>query len=370
MTQAYFLVPGLLLDESVKDRLSKETLELAGRLSTNLASDPIAQELGEGVFSRSNHLSWIWSVLMRRALPPQTAAYAWPVDQGPQFCSNDVYNLNAAHIDEAGVVHAVELSDAAVEALAKCITPALTRMDFKLQRWDKVLYLTRKDTLSVYARPFEALVGHVRNLSEDLECVTEDEALGEKNLTTFVEDLKNLEALVREADISVDGVAINALWIDGASRYANVYPPTTIRSVLTDDATVFGWGLAAGILNHRLGKLTAATEWPSDAPSGERIALVDGLYKAWLAKDWDAWQKALPAVVDQFEKLSESARKKGCDEALIVACGEGLTVSIARKLTNPKSLLARFSSGKKLASDAWLFSGRPQSGFAAVEGNE
>ncbi len=358
MTQAYFLVPGLLLDEAARNSVSKEALVMAGKLSESLAGEVLAQELSEGVFSRSVHYSWLWSVLMRRALPAQTAAYAWPVDQGPQLCSNDVFGFYPAHMDEAGVIHAVDLTDEAVEKVALALTAPLNRLGFMLQRWDRVFYLTRKNNWGVALRPFKALVGYRRDFKTDIEGLSEACEEKESQRQMAADAVTSLEGILREANISANGLSINALWMDGASRYANVYPPTLIRSVLSDDDAIIGWGLAAGILNHRLAAAKDANQWPSDVPSGECIAVIETLYDAWLMRDWKAWEAQLPNVVEQIQILGEAARKKGCDQALIVACGNALTVSIPKKLTNPKSLLARLGSNKKIAADAWLFCGK------------
>ena len=166
--------------------------------------------------------------------------------------------------------------------------------------------------------------------------------------TTFNETLK-------DASIESAGQALNALWISGGGCYSNFYPPTRIRSVLTDIDAVTGWALAAGILNHRLGRITGAEEWPADAPNGECIAVIDTLYSAWLAKDWAKWQQLLPSVIFQVDALAQAARKKGCDRTVIVGCGESLTVTLARKNNNPKSLLARLSPTRKLPAQHWLF---------------
>lgn len=360
MTQAYFLVPGLLLDQAARSALSEKTLALASQLSSSLASDPLMQELGTGVFDRSVHLCWLWSVLMKQSLPPQTAAYAWPVDQGPQLCSNDVFRLYPVYRDEKGVIGTVSLNESSVEAFYKLVGPVFDRLGFKLQRWDKVFYLTRKDNWGVALRPFEALVGHARDFRVDIEGLSQEADQKENERLAAQKVIETIESVLAQAEIVIEGKKINAVWIDGASRYANVYPPTTIRSVLTDDAAVFGWGLAAGILNHRLGKISHAADWPADAPSGERIAVIDSLYQPWLARDWARWQEVLPKVVEQIQVLSQAARKKGCEQALVVACGRATTVSIPKKLTHPNSLLARFSANKKLDASAWLFCGKPQ----------
>ena len=356
-TQAYLLVPGLIVPETARDFVPAQALECVKPLSENLAGDALKQEIGEGVFSRSAHLSWLWSVLMRQNAPAQCAAYAWPVKQGPQLFSNDVFELHFAHADDAGVLHAVTLTDAQIEAVSLAATPVLAQSGFTLQRWDADFFLTRKTPWEVVARPFEAMAGFVRDFSRDLEPnpIVGAEPDACVRARAFVEDLESTVSALGLADAG--GRAVNAAWICAGGRYANVYPPTKIRSVLADDATVIGWALAAGILNHRMGPAAGVTEWPSDAPNGECIAVVDTLYEAWLSRDWTRWAQKLPETVEQIRALSLAARRKGCDQALVVGFGNAVSVSIPQKLTNPRSLLARFSGVRSLAPSYWLFAG-------------
>lgn len=357
MTQALFLVPGLLLDPRVRPEIDAATLARAAELSKQLADDALFQAFDSSAFSRSVHLMWLWSVLMRRPGLPQTAPYAWAVDQGPQMTANTVWRLHAAHLADNGVIKPVNLTDAANESLASVLTAPLSQAGFLLQRWDTELYLTAKTKPQVAARPFEALAGFRRNLDTDIEGLDDDPASAGAARVAFARQLLELEKVLAGAGIVSDGQPVNALWIDGAGTFANVYPPTKIRSVLTDDAAVTGWALAAGILNHRLGAAAGATEWPADAPDGDRIAVIGDLYGPWLARDWRGWSEKLPAVIEQIRTLGEAARKKGCESSLVVACGTGATVTLAKKLSHPKSLLARLARGRQVAAADWLFLG-------------
>ena len=314
MQQVYFLIPGLILSPQEKELIGAPVLEAAGSLSTGLVQDAVRQDFSSRPFSRSVHLIWAWSVLCRRALPAVTAPFVWSVNQGPQL-ANEVWSLDLAHADENGRLYPVEnLTDEAIEAFSSVMTAPLQERGFRLQRWDK-----NSDPQAAW------------------------------------NDLQALTQTLQKAALQSTDVALNALWISGGGCYSNFYPPTRIRSVLTDIDAVTGWALAAGILNHRLGRITGAEDWPSDAPNGECIAVIDTLYSAWLAQDWAQWQQRLPSVLFQVDTLAQAARKKGCDRTVIVGCGDSLTVTLVRKNNNPKSLLSRLAPNRRLAAQEWLF---------------
>ncbi len=350
MQQVYFLIPGLILSSREEPLVSSKAIETLSRLSTNLTDEPVVQSFHSRAFSRSVHLIWAWSVLCRRALPAVCAPYVWSVNQGPQL-ANEVWSLTLAHADENGALSRIDPTEAAVEAFCSSMTVPLRERGFRLQRWDRTLYLTRKTPWGVAARPFEALEGHAPDAAIDLEPATESA----ESVDRAVDDLNALNHALAAAGLSCSGRAVNTLWISGGGCYSNFYPPTRIRSVLTDDDAITGWALAAGILNHRLGKITNAETWPADAPNGECIAVIDALYKPWLARDWTLWQERLDAVVAQVDALSAAARRKGCDHAVIVGCGEGLTLTLLKKNNDPKSFLSRLAPGKKLSARSWLF---------------
>ena len=134
------------------------------------------------------------------------------------------------------------------------------------------------------------------------------------------------------------------MWLcGGGGAFDYVYPPTKIRSVLTDNEAVKGWALAAGILLQRIGKVTGATTWLEDAPQGECIALIEELYEPWLKQDWQTWEAHIPKVCERIDVLSAASKKKGCDAALIVGTGDGFTVSCPKRLSSARSLLARLT---------------------------
>ena len=328
MSQVYFLIPGLIPGPEAKNEISNAALERLKKTLGRLSDDPVAQPLGSPIFSKSVHLSWLWSVLTRRALPFADAAYAWAVQNGPML-SGDIWSIRLCTRRGDALAQA-SLTHEQMETACAALTPVLHEWGFVLQRWDPHLYLTRKQPLKAAAAPFEVLETQPAQASRWLEG----------------DETSSLLSLLAACELALASVQSPAqcVWLSGGGgAFEYVYPPTKIRSVLTDNETVKGWALAAGILLQRIGKVSGATDWPQDAPQGECIALLENLYEPWLAGDWRRWQLALPDVCDQIDALSVAAKKKGCDGALIVGTADGFAVSCPKRLSAAHSLLARLT---------------------------
>lgn len=344
MTQAYFIVPGLLVpNRNAWKAISSEAIACVGKL-TQGAEDWAEQILAGPHQTGSAHLIWCWRVLTRSREAMATAPYRWVTQGGPRL-SGQIWRLSLLHCDKNGdVLGKAPLTEAQQNRVYSTLYPLFQKDGFTLQRWDADFYLSRKTPWPVSVREVETLLGHaIPNeqgfFSDKAENVTKALAL----LDTLTQAIQRL------------GIAdLERLWIDGGGSIQDFYPPTQIRSVLSDDAAVLGWADSAGILNHRVGKITGALSWPSDAPRGAVLALFPNLYKAWIQCNWAEWNCALPKLAEQLITLKEAARLRGCDEALIVACGEKMTKTFAVKLTNPKSLLSRFRPQKSPDVNAWI----------------
>lgn len=344
MTQAYFIVPGLLVpNRNAWKAISSEAIACVGKL-TQGAEDWTEQILAGPHQTGSAHLIWCWRVLTRSREAMATAPYRWVTQGGPRL-SGQIWRLSLLHCDKNGdVLGKAPLTEAQQNRVYSILYPLFQKDGFTLQRWDADFYLSRKTPWPVSVREVETLLGHaIPNeqgfFSDKAENVTKALAL----LDTLTQAIQRL------------GIAdLERLWIDGGGSIQDFYPPTQIRSVLSDDAAVLGWADSAGILNHRVGKITGALSWPSDAPRGSVLALFPNLYKAWIQCNWAEWNCALPKLAEQLITLKEAARLRGCDEALIVACGEKMTKTFAVKLTNPKSLLSRFRPQKSPDVNAWI----------------
>ena len=344
MTQAYFIVPGLLVpNRNAWKAISSEAIACVEKL-TQGAEDWTEQTLAGPHQTGSAHLIWCWRVLTRSREAMATAPYRWVTQGGPRL-SGQIWRLSLLHCDKNGdVLGKAPLTEAQQNRVYSTLYPLFQKDGFTLQRWDADFYLSRKTPWPVSVREVETLLGHaIPNeqgfFSDKAEIVTKALAL----LDTLTQAIQRL------------GIAdLERLWIDGGGSIQDFYPPTQIRSVLSDDAAVLGWADSAGILNHRVGKITGALSWPSDAPRGAVLALFPNLYKAWIQCNWAEWNCALPKLAEQLITLKEAARLRGCDEALIVACGEKMTKTFAVKLTNPKSLLSRFRPQKSPDVNAWI----------------
>ena len=168
------------------------------------------------------------------------------------------------------------------------------------------------------------------------------------NPETWIEGAEKSELIkllgACETTLAAMGSPAQTVWLcGGGGAFDYVYPPTKIRSVLTDNEAVKGWALAAGILLQRIGHVTGAESWLEDAPQGECIALIENLYEPWLKQDWQTWEVRIPEVCERIDVLSAASKKKGCDAALIVGTGDGFTVSCPKRLSSARSLLARLT---------------------------
>ncbi len=352
MSQAYFLIPGLLLPPGAREGVSPETLQAAARLTQSVKGAPVRQTLATGPLAGSPHLAWLWRVITRRDLPFSSAPFAWLIDDGPDLTS-EIWLLVFFATNESGAREELTLDDDAVEHLCQLTRKPLEARGFTLQRWDHTFYLTRQTGWGVMtpewpviraglASPFD-----VAPLPEAPASVAAD----------ALSDLQDLTRLLADAGLQdAAGRVISGLAITGGGCQQRFNPPTKIRSVLSDTPFIRSWAQESGILNHRTGRVTSAVEWPQDAPPGDVIAVLDALYKPWLARDWTAWSATLPEVVQSFEALSAAAKKKNCSTSLVVACGmtDTVTITTAPASAGAKGLLARLTQ-KALAADAWIF---------------
>ncbi len=335
MTQAYFIIPNLLYPS--KDLLRSESEKSLTSLKAILkgAEEPICQTLCEAHHSGSVDLAWCWKVLTRSKETFATAPYRWLMLGGPRL-SGEIWRLNLLSLNDGVVCDFFDPTEQAIETISLALRAPLSQAGFVLQRWDASLYLTRKTAWGVTTREAETLVG--KSISEH------DFSSQENSAESAWEVLTKLNTLLKS--LAIDGA--DALWIDGGGKLIDFYPPTQIRSVLADDDAILGWADASGILSQRMGKARGATSWPKDAPNGAVIAVLSQLKDSSLTPNTKAWENALTALTNSFTLLKEAARKRGCDEALIVACGKRMTKTFTVKLTNPKSLLARFTRSKEV----------------------
>ena len=119
-----------------------------------------------------------------------------------------------------------------------------------------------------------------------------------------------------------------------------------------NDAFIWGWAQNAGLLNFRTTALK--NDWP-EAPEGDLLAVADGLWESYRKKDWEAWSKELPQVMQTVAHLAELARARRANRLVLVASGETDTHTVVvNEAGGAKGLFARFKKKKPLNLQAYL----------------
>ena len=307
MSKAFILIPGARLPEGEAQRILSSLPEASARALSSLgegAGQVVAQVLDAGCYRRAPHLSWLWRVITRRNSTPHEAPWRW-------------LSLENGHV----LAERPELEEREFMELTFAIEPVFLKAGLRVQIWDTSWFLTRREDWAVTTAPAMALPGLMLD-----EAPVEGEA---------AEEVKGLLREVRAilADHPVNAArraagrhAVDALWISGGGHEELFFPPTLIRSVASDDAAVRGWANAAGILIERIGRDTG--RWP-EAPHGDVVAVIEDLYPAWLARDWEAWARALPEVARKAASYREDAKRFEADDVLVVAFGETGAATLA-----------------------------------------
>lgn len=355
MTQVYFLIPGLILPASAKALLSEEALKAAALLTESVTGDVLRQTLVTGPESGSVHLAWAWKVITRRALPFSTAPFSWLIDDGPDLTC-EIWSLTFGSRTASGSIKKASLNDDCVDTLSNILYKPLQQAGFTLQRWDTVFYLTRKTGWGVIAPEWPLIEAGLHRPNSLIMAPNSSVTA----LNQAIADLDTLTTYLRQAQLhDTQGNYLDTLAITGGGCQQRFFPPTLLRSVLSDDPAIRSWAQESGILNHRTAKASGTVSWPTDAPAGECLAVISELYEPWLYQDWALWSSKLPNVVHQIRSLAQAAASKGCDSALLVGCSTQQTVSIAIKIPRTHSgaisLLERFQRKRKLSPEAWLF---------------
>ena len=341
MSKAFILIPGARLPadeaESVLARLSAEASAALAVFGEG-AGRRVTQVLDAGPCRRAPHLSWLWRVLTRRQSHPHEAPWRW-LALGGREQAPELWSLSPLTLSPEGRI----LPDAPVPdehefmRLTSAIEPLFLEAGFRLQIWDTNWFLTRREDWPLAAAP-RAAVSYL--LPE--EAPLTGEAADEARLL-LAQAAAILAAHPVNAEREAKGLPrIDALWISGGGHEELFFPPTLFRSVAADDEAVRGWANAAGILLERIGKDTG--RWP-DAPQGDVIAVIDSLYDAWLARDWDRWAKALPYTAERAKAYREDAKRFGANDVFFVLFGESGAVTLAP--SEQKSLMARLFGSKK-----------------------
>lgn len=350
MNSAYFLIPGL--------RLPKEVLKepsLGADFSSLLqlgegAEEVIEQELvHEAVLDGAAHIAWLWQVIAKRGGMPETAAFEWEADGGPAMGA-ETWRLHTVHdaiINGQTILRSPkeELSAEERDMLHDEVLACVRQFGFQLQQWADRWYLTRNQDWNLVVRPWCAQ--KYRPFSTD--------SLSGADKQAFIALDEKLRAILKKSDMNAKRLAqgmetIDGFWPDGGSR-RHLLKPSTIRAVMANDSYVWGWAQNAGLLNFRT---TAIKDnWP-EAPEGDLLAVVDGLYESYRQKDWNTWAQKLPDVIKTVTHLADLAHARRATRLVLVASGARDTHTVVIDKNATKSLFARFKKKKTLNLENFL----------------
>lgn len=348
---AYFLVPGLRLPEGVFEQIAQKTDFSGLSKLTEGAEDILEQTLVDSpVLTGATHLVWLWQVIGKSRGMPETAAFEWEADGGPAMGA-ETWRLHSVHdeIKDGETIlrsPAQELSETERDALHDDVLAIAREFSFQLQQWADRWYLTRNKDWQVAVRPWCAQ--KYRLFSESSIEGTEADQFKAMD--------QKLRALLKESSVNAQRKAegletIDAFWPDGGSR-RHLLKPSTLRAVMGNDAFVWGWAQNAGLLNFRTTALK--NDWP-EAPEGDLLAVADGLWESYRKKDWEAWSKELPQVMQTIAHLAELARARRANRFVLVASGETDTHTVVvNEAGGAKGLFARFKKKKPLNLEAYL----------------
>jgi hypothetical protein len=360
MSQAYFLIPGLLLPQQAFERLSASTLSALEQLTLGQTAEVMSQTLSSGVFTRAVHDMWVWRVLCSRPSFPPIAPYVWHTELELVFAS-EVWRLDIGTRTADGIraLPDAALTDDLIETICARLLKPLASEGFTLQRWDKTLYLTRRNNWPVATRPWSTLtVGH-RPDERDIEPAPGAQP---DSVLAAQAALNRLQTALctPEAPVTASGHKADALWIWGGGRGGLIFPPTKIRGVLADETAIISWTQNAGLFSHCTAKAAGAADWPEQCAPGTRLAVLSDLYEPWLHADWPEWEKRSPALCEQIRTLMAAAAKKECKHSLIIACGERLSSTVTLQAASSggvRGLLERLKRQHCIAPDKWLIEG-------------
>ena len=352
MTTAFYLIPGARLPQGCAREVLASLTDADHTRLTALGTrrePPGIQRLSEPLHEYSPHRAWLWKVLTHRTGAPVIAPYAWMSEHGPRL-DQEFWSINFWTVDPSGRLARFDFAEALLPRAACAADPVLADSGMRLMISGKSFYAATRDGLDFSARPFEDLcgmekdhIGHLPHLALGADKKRVDELL------------HKVEEALREA-LPDETQAIRGLWLSGGGRSAPVFPPSTFRSVITNDRTALAWAEDAGIPKAYLGTLKHA-KWP-EAPEGDRILVIDDLYDAWLKHDWDAWAKRVPELLEKLDHWIGEEKAAHLTGNVIVAFGHGTSATLVPEKRGALGFLKR----KNVVSpEDWLLDSEPKS---------
>ncbi len=137
---------------------------------------------------------------------------------------------------------------------------------------------------------------------------------------------------------------INGLWLHGGGAWQPL-PKRPFDAIVTDDAIVRGWALAAGVAP------SALLDPRVDAlmPAGNVLFYDDSLLRAASHEDWDAWLEALAACDRTVDAVCTRAFASGHKDVTLVVAGRRDVRRIVLRGSDRWAFLRKHTLGELLA---------------------
>jgi hypothetical protein len=304
----FVVVPGALVPETYVPEVLAAAA--APRLARRLARAARGDETRRDEAACLPHLDWLWRAFGGKARTPVTAPYAWRALNGDSaanagaesqlwFCEPVHFALARDHLLVAPLDPPLAADEA--QALAAAADEAAREAGASLRLLDHARWFMQidppwqLDTVALAAAfgrsalevlPTGADAGRWRKLLNEIQMRWHAHPVN----------------AAREAQ---GAAAANALWLHGGGVWAPL-PRAPFATVLSDDPTLRGWALAAGLAPSAL--LDADATAPA---TGDTVSLWEGLQQSAYAGHWDAWRARLPEFERRIESVCERAFAAG-----------------------------------------------------------
>jgi hypothetical protein len=318
---SYFVVlPGALVPASIAVRLlARANIPRLSRRLPRAKAESIQPAPGE----RAPHLAWLWRRFGGAGDAPVTAPYAWRslnrASATDVASEQPLWHADLVHFAFARdhmLVASLE-GEAAVTAdesrqLAEVAGSIAAEFNATLRVIDATHWFLSFDP------PWNIVtVGLDAALGRSVEQVLPDgEAAGRWRKLLNEIQMHWHQHPVNEHREAEGRPAINGLWLHGGGIW-QALPQRPFDAVATDDATVRGWALAAGVAPNALLEPDRVTQ------ADGRIVLVydKALLHAAHHEDWDGWLEALAPMDALYDALCARAFANGHDMVTFVLAG-------------------------------------------------
>lgn len=327
MSTCFLLIPGGRLPRSALTTLSRQTLALLQKVSPS--SYEVKKQVLQSRHKRAlPHHNWLWRVIGKESFEAPLATLEWQGIGAPRL-SDPMARL---HILTARY-QPHPYTERRLAELMDILRHYLESVQYRLQVWDNHYYLSRKKPWNIVASAWTP-GPHTR----------EDFALFADDTRDFPQVFQHLQTLV--ADWGHQKGTPLTVWVDGFSQKPSRVRPCTYRLVQTDDPIVRGLAESVGL---RPNMVISAQQIMPPTPPGDIIVIFEDFLPAYFRQDWQAWQEAVPALLQRFRALQQE--KGRIREIMPIFFGAQESVTL---LPVQRSLLSIFQKKQTTPVTEWL----------------